>query len=107
MMEEIVVNSESVLCVPNRASLTQIEIGEAMNHAEDIVDVAAAKQYDVVKSALSEDQLEAFRAYLDRVKMGTAYVRNDHTTEEGDIRVELEQQCSYLNTEILNRRISR
>jgi len=105
MMEEIIVNSDAVLCVPNRASLTRKEIGNAMNQSEDIVDVAADRQYKIVKNALSGEQQEAFRAYLDKVKLGTGYVRNDHTMAERDIRVDLEQQCSHLNNEKLNRGI--
>lgn len=106
MMEEIIVDSDAFLCGPNRGSLTRKEIGNAMNQAEDVVDVAADRQYKIVKNDLSGEQQEAFRAYLDKVKLGTGYVRNDHARTERDIRVDLEQQCSHLNNEKLNRGIN-
>ena len=89
-----------MLCSNDLAAKTYDDIVAAMNVAGDVQQELSKKHFAAFLGALSPEETDAFRAFLDKSKLATSYVRIDNRTlyasGERDIRADLRRQCDEL-----------
>jgi hypothetical protein len=104
MFHEIIQSAEhdkasekyEVLCTPNRVARSDAESLNALIRTEDLDDEVNKRYYLETLNRLSEVQRSHFQDFLEKVKLGTSYVRTNARAPGISQQVEVEKYCAEL-----------